>query len=85
MQQLIAEPTHVLENSSGCIDLILPNQPNLIRYAAVHPSLQSECCHQAVYAKFNWQIEYPPPYTREVWDYSKAQVGLINKAVENFD
>ena len=51
----------------------------------IHHSLQSECCHQVVYAKLNWQIEYPPTYTREVWDYSKAQVDLINKAVENFD
>ena len=31
------------------------------------------------------QIEYPPPYTREVWDYGKAQVDLINKTIENFD
>ena len=85
MQELIAEPPHVPENSSGCVDLIFTNQPNLIMYAAVHPSLQSECCHQVVYAKLNWQKEYPPPYTREVWDYSKAHIDLINKAVEKFD
>ena len=30
MKQLIAEPTHVLENSSSCIELIFTNQPNLI-------------------------------------------------------
>ena len=51
----------------------------------IHHSLQSECCHQVVYDKLNWQIEYPPTYTSEIWDYSKAQVDLINKAVENFD
>ena len=85
MQQLIAEPIHVLENSLGCIDLIFTNQPNLIMYAAVHPLLQFKCFHQVVYAKINWQIQYPPPYTREVWDYSKAQVDLINKTIENFD
>ena len=85
MQKLIAETTHVLENSSGCIDIIFTNQPNLIMYAAVHPSLQSQCCHQGVYAKLNWQIEYPPSYTHQVWGYSKAQVDLINKAVGNFD
>ena len=31
------------------------------------------------------QIEYPPPYTREVLYYVKAQFDLINKAIENFD
>ena len=30
-------------------------------------------------------IEYPPLFTREVWDYGKAQFDLINKAIENFD
>ena len=30
-------------------------------------------------------IEYPPLFTREVWDYGKAQFDLINKTIENFD
>ena len=30
MKQVITEPTHILENSSSCIDLIFSNQPNLI-------------------------------------------------------
>ena len=53
-------------------------------YAGVHPSFYSKCHHQVTYAKLNLQIEYPPPYTREVWDYSLAQFDLI-KAIENFD
>ena len=85
MKQLIAEPTHVLENSSRCIDLIFTNQPNLTMDAGAHPSLHSKCHHQVIYAKLNLQIEYPPPYTREVWDYDKAQFDLINTAIENFD
>ena len=85
MKQLIGESTHVLENSSSCIDLIFTNQPNLIMDAGVHPSLHSKCYHQVIYAKHNSQIEYPPPYTREVWDYDKAQFDLINKAIKNFD
>ena len=85
MKQLIAEPTHVLENSSSCIDLIFTNQSNLIMDAGVHPSLHSKCHHQVIYVKLNLQIEYPPPYTREIWDYGKAQFDLINKTIENFD
>ena len=53
--------------------------------AAVEPSLHFKCHHQFIYAKLNLQIEYPPPYTSEVWDYGKAQFDLINKAIENFD
>ena len=68
MKQLIAEPTHVLENSSSCIDLIFTNQPNLIMDAGVHPPLHLKCHHQVICAKINLQIEYPPPYTRKVWD-----------------
>ena len=53
MKQLIAEPTHVLETSSSCIDLIFTNQSNLIMDAGVHPSLHSKCHHQVIYAKLN--------------------------------
>ena len=39
IEQLIPEPTHVLENSSSCIGLIFTNQPNFIMNAGIHPSL----------------------------------------------
>ena len=83
MTQLIAQSTHVLENSSSCIDLIFTNQPNSIMDSGVHPSLHSKCHHQVIYTKLNFEIEYPPPYIPEVWDYGKAQVNPINKAIEN--
>ena len=85
MKELIAEPTHVLENSSSCVYLIFTNQQNLIMDAGVHPSLHLKRHHQVIYAKLNLQIECPPPYTRVVWDYGKAHFDLINKATENFD
>ena len=36
-QQLISEPTHILKNSSSCIDLIFTDQPNLITGSGTHP------------------------------------------------
>ena len=30
LYQVLNEPTHILENSSSCIDLIFTSQPNLI-------------------------------------------------------
>ena len=85
MKKLIAEPTHILKNSLSCTDLIFTNQPNLIIDSGVHPSLHLICHHYVMYAKLNLQIEYPLLYTRDVWDYGKAQFDLINKAIKNFD
>ena len=61
MKQVITEPTHILENSPGCTDLIFSNQPNLITDSGVHPKLHSKCHHQISYSKLDLKIEYPPP------------------------
>ena len=87
MKQLIAEPTHVLENSLSCIDLIFTNQPNLIMDAGVHPSLHSKCHHQVINAKLNLQIEYLPPYANFDWNKLFSgqdihdQVNLFNTTI----
>ena len=62
LQQIIKEPTHILDNSSLCIDLIFTSQPNLLTESGVYLSLHPNCHHQVVYAKFNLQIFYPPKY-----------------------
>ena len=73
MKQVINKPTHILENSSSCIDLNFSNQPNLITDSGVHPTLYSKCHHQIIYSKLNLKIEYPPPYTRKIWDYNRSE------------
>ena len=30
-------------------------------------------------------MEYPPPHTREIWDYNRTETDLINRAIESFD
>ena len=67
MKQLISEPTHILEDTSSCIDLTFTNQPNLIMDSGVHPSLRSECHHQVIRKLIILQMQYP--YICEVWDY----------------
>ena len=67
LPQEINEPTHILNNSSSCIDLIFNSQPNLLIECGVHPSLHPNCHHQIIFAKFNLDIVYPPPYEREIW------------------
>ena len=85
LHQVIKEPTHILHNSSLCIDLIFASQPNLIIESGVHPSLHPNCHHQLIYAKFNLQIYYPPQYYREVWHYNDANTELIRRAVDQFN
>ena len=53
LHQEINEPTHILNNSSSCIDLIFNSQPSLLIKSGVHPSLHPNCHHQIVFAKFN--------------------------------
>ena len=62
LHQLISQPTHLLANSSSCIDLIFTDQPNLVTDCGIHPSLHPNCHHQIIYCKLNLKIVYPPPY-----------------------
>ena len=85
LSQIIKEATHILESSSLCIDLIFTTQPNLVNESGVHPSLHPNCHHQIVFAKFNLQIYYPPPYPREIWHYKQANTELIRRAITDFN
>ena len=85
LYQVINEPTHILENSSSCIDLIFTSQPNLNTESGVHPSLHPNCHHQVIYAKFNLKVYYPPLYEREVWHYKEADTDLIRRSIEMFN
>ena len=64
LHQIINEPTHILGNSSSCIDLIFTSQPNLSVESGTQPSLHPNCRHQIIYTKFNLEVLCPPPYTR---------------------
>ena len=85
LYQLINEPTHLWENSSSFIDLIFTLLPNLVLESGVHLSLHHNCHYQIVFAKFNLMISYPPPYSREVWDYREAKTDLIRTVISNFN
>ena len=58
LQQLIPQPTHLLTNSSCCIDLIFTDQPSLIADCGIHPSCHPNCHHQIVYCKLYLKIVY---------------------------
>ena len=79
LDQLINEPTNLLQNCSLCINLILTSQPNIVVQSGVHPSLHPNCHHQTVFTKFDFKIFYPLPYLREVWHYKKQVLILSNE------
>ena len=85
LEQLISELTHILSNSSSCIDLIFTNQPNLVADSGTHPSLHPNCHHHIIHSKINLQVEYPPPYQRHVWNYAKANKDAMLSALQNVD
>ena len=84
-QQLILKPTHILKNSSSCIDLIFTDQPNLITDSGTHPFLLSNCHHNITFCKINLKITYPPPYRRLMWDFKRANISSIRKAIKMVD
>ena len=85
LKQIINQPTHILNNSSSCIDLLFTSQPNLVMESGVHSSLHSNCHHQITYARFNLKIFYPSPYEREIWHYQNANIDLIQQAIRDFN
>ena len=85
MKQLISEPTHILQQSSSCIDLIFTSQSNIVMDSGVDSSLYPKCHHQIIYSKLNLKTEYPSPYIRKIWNYKKAETNLINRAIKNCD
>ena len=50
LKQVINKLTHLLQNSSSCIDLIFTSQANLVMDAGIRPSLHANCHHQIVYS-----------------------------------
>ena len=85
LHQLIHDPTHILEKSSSCIDLIFTSQPNMVVNSGVHSSLHANCHHQIVFAKFDLKVYHPPPYEHEVWHYQEADAILIRRASHWFN
>ena len=50
-----------------------------------HLYIQIVTINQIVFAKFNLQIYYPPPYPREIWHYKQVNTELIRRVITGFD
>ena len=66
------------------IDLALTSQPNLVMESALYFSLHQNCHHQLIFALINLKVFYPPPYEYEIWHYQRANIDIIQRAIEQF-
>ena len=85
LTQIISGPTHILANSSSCIDLIFTNQPDLVINSGIHSSIHPNCHHQIIHAEIDFKIFFPPPYERRIWHYKRADCEGIKGCIFNFD
>ena len=81
LHQVISGPIHILSQSSFCIDLSFTDQQHLVSNCGIHASLHPNCHHQITYCKLNLKMTYLPTYKRMVWDYKKANIVCIKKAL----
>ena len=83
--QIVDKPTHAVNSSMSCIDLIFCTNLNVISKHGVDVTIFDKCHHDIIYGKINIRVPLPPTYVREVWDYRKANVENIKKAISNFN
>ena len=82
LHQRITDPTHIPPQSSSCIDLIFIAQANLVIDSGVHSALHANCHHQITHCKLNLKVVFPSLYECLVWNYKKADVTAIRKALD---
>ena len=79
LSQIIKEPTHTLENSYSCIELIFTTQPNRVLESGVHHSLHQNCHNKIIFAKFNLKVYYPLPMKGQFFTTPKQMLTIFNK------
>ena len=72
--QIIDKPTHVINNSMSCTDLIFCNNQSIISNHGVDISIFDKCHHNIIYDKNNIRVPLPPIHVQEVLDYKKANI-----------
>ena len=61
----------------SCIDLIIPDQPNLILDCGTWASLDPYCHHQIIHCKVNFRISSPPRFERKIWHFNRTNIAAI--------
>ena len=83
--QLVNKPTDCANGSSSCIDLIFTSNTNLKTDNGVDPTLYKTCHHNLIFGKICSNIPLHPPFYRDIWDYKRANVEMIQKAITDYN
>ena len=78
-KQIIDKPTHVINNSMSCIDLIFCTDQNVISNYCADVSVFKKCHNNIIHGKIDIRVPLPPAYVREICDHNKENVGNIKK------
>ena len=78
--QLINKPTHCVNDSSSCINLIFTSYTNLVTDIGVDPTLYKTYHHNLIFEKINFHIPLPLPFYRDIWDYERVNAEMIQKS-----
>ena len=82
---IVDQATHITKDSSSCINFIFSSNPSFISASGVELSLHYKCRHNLIYGKINFNVPFPPPHVREVWDYKNANVENIQRPVSGIN
>ena len=72
-KHIISYPTHILPQSSSCIDLIFKDQPNYLIDGGTYPSLHSNYHHQITFCKLNPTVPPIPPMSILFLEFQKIK------------
>ena len=75
-KKIIDKPTHVINNSMSCIDLIFCTNQNVISNHGVDVSLLKKRHHNIIHGKIDIWVPFSTVYVHEIWNYNKAN-GII--------
>ena len=83
--QMVNKPTHFINESSACIDLIFSSNTSFVKNCGSELAIYGKCHHNIIYGNLNFNVPLPPPYYRDIWDYKHVNTESIQKAISNFD
>ena len=69
----------------SCTDLTFSTNESVISNHGVDVSIFDRCHHDIISGKINIRVPLPLTHVWEAWDYEKANIENIKKAISNFD
>ena len=81
LQQLINQPTHVINYKLPCINLLFSTNSKLLCDVGVEQTIYDKCHHKVIYESLNLNIPLPQPDYREVCDYKNTCLISIQRAI----